>query len=87
MTRKTVIVIYLMLNLAVFLLYGIDKLKAKKHRYRISEKTLLITALFAPAGALLGMYTFHHKTRKPIFFILVPLMLMTEIALYLYICR
>ena len=85
--QDDIILIYLIINLLVFLLYGIDKHKARKHRYRISEKTLLISAFIAPMGALLGMHFFHHKTRKPAFFILVPLILIAEIALYLYICR
>ena len=41
-------------NLVVFFIYGIDKLRAKKDRWRISEKTLLLLALFfGGTGALL----------------------------------
>ena len=52
------------INLLAFALYGIDKAKAKRHAWRISEKILLGTGLLGGAlGALLGMKLFHHKTR------------------------
>lgn len=61
-------------NIAVFLLYGYDKLAAKKKIYRISEKMLLFTALlFGGTGAFLGMEIFRHKTKHTSFKILVPL--------------
>ena len=66
-----------------FLLMGIDKTKARKEKWRISEKTLMLTALFGGSiGTLLGMLLFRHKTRKPLFFIGVPLILITEIILF-----
>lgn len=58
-------VILLTWNLLVFLLYGVDKRKALKNEWRISEKTLLFLALFFGAiGALIGGNLFHHKTQK-----------------------
>ncbi len=52
-------------NIAVLVMFALDKHQAKKHRRRISEKVLLIsTAALGGAGALLGMYIFHHKTHK-----------------------
>ena len=52
-------------NVFVFLIYGIDKKKAKKQKWRIPEKTLLMLAfLFGAPGASLGMRFFHHKTKK-----------------------
>ena len=62
-------------NLIVFLVYGIDKLKAKKEKWRIPEKTLLLMALcLGGTGALIGMGVFHHKTQHKSFSIGVPLM-------------
>lgn len=53
-----------LLSLIGFLLMGIDKWKAKKGRWRISEKTLFLAALLGgSAGACLGMYAFRHKTK------------------------
>ncbi|MGN0160022.1 MAG: DUF1294 domain-containing protein [Lachnospiraceae bacterium] len=76
------IVIYLIcINAATFLIYGIDKYKAVKNRWRISETTLIIAALIGGSvGALAGMKVFHHKTRKKKFVIGVPFILITQIV-------
>ncbi len=61
-------------NVAVALLYGQDKLRAKKGGRRTKELTLIASAfLFGGAGAMFGMVLFHHKTSKMKFRILVPL--------------
>lgn len=73
--------IYLVMNLLVFFMYGIDKAKAKGNKWRIPEKTLIISAVFGVLGALGGMFVFHHKTKKPLFIIVVPLILIAEAAL------
>lgn len=72
--------IYLLINAAVFGLYGVDKWKAEHHKWRISEAALLGAAFFGVFGALLGMYFFRHKIRKPKFSIGVPLVMLLEIA-------
>ena len=70
------------INLLTFLIYGIDKWKAKKDKWRIPEATLLLlAALGGSIGALLGMSVFHHKTRHKKFIIGVPLILLAQIAL------
>ncbi|MEK7158108.1 MAG: DUF1294 domain-containing protein, partial [Patescibacteria group bacterium] len=54
-----------LLNLATFILYGVDKTKALANTRRIPEKTLWLFALLGGSfGAILGMKCFHHKTRK-----------------------
>ena len=58
------ILILVVLNLVVAGVYGVDKSRAVNDEWRISERTLLILALFAPFGAAYGMKHFHHKTRK-----------------------
>ena len=71
-----------------FLMYGIDKYKAKKHKYRISEATLLIFALLGGSlGALLGIKVFHHKTKHAKFIILVPIFLCIHIGILIYIIK
>lgn len=69
------IIIYLcVINAIAFLLYGLDKQKAKRHKWRIPEATLLgVAFLGGSIGAFLGMQVFHHKTRKAKFYIGVPL--------------
>ena len=73
---------YIIWNIIVFLLYGVDKLKAKAGSWRIPEKTLLLCALFFGAvGALFGMGIFRHKTKHMKFKILVPLFLMLNLVI------
>ncbi len=68
------LIILLTWNIIVMLTYGIDKIKAKKGRRRISEASLLLIAfLFGGIGAMFGMILFNHKTSKIKFRILVPL--------------
>lgn len=57
-------VLYILLNGVSFSLYGADKRKAVKGRYRISEPALIAAGLLGPFGALAGMKAFRHKTRK-----------------------
>lgn len=75
----------MVINLLSFFYYGIDKRKAIKNRWRISEKTLLIISLIGPLGALLGMYVFRHKTQKLIFKILVPFFLVLHVVILLFV--
>lgn len=52
-------------NIIVFIVYGIDKYKAIKHKYRISEKILITLSCFLGiVGAILGMVIFNHKTNS-----------------------
>ena len=62
---------YLMgINVFAFFIYGIDKYLAIKNKYRVSEYSLFILSIFGGSiGAILGMKTFHHKTRKMSFWI------------------
>ncbi len=77
----TVLVCYLLLiNILSFVMYGIDKRRAVRGKWRISEKTLLLAAFAGGSiGALAGMCFFHHKTRKLKFLILVPLALVLHL--------
>ncbi len=53
------------INILAYMLFGIDKRKAKSHQWRISEFTLFMVAgIGGSFGALLGMNRFHHKTKK-----------------------
>lgn len=74
------------INLATLLIFGIDKLKSVRGKYRISEKTLLILCLLGGAlGGLIAMILFNHKTRKAKFFVIVPLLVIVHTALFLLI--
>jgi len=74
--------VFTVLNLVCFALYGIDKQKAKKGRWRISEKTLLLWSAAAPFGALFGTKVFCHKTKKLKFDIIVFAGCVAHILLY-----
>ncbi len=70
-------VIFFIFNILTFSLYGIDKRKAIKGQWRISERMLLAFALLGGSiGAILAMMIFHHKTKHWKFIILIPLFFM-----------
>ena len=67
------IIALLVWNLCVFFVYAMDKHRAKRRLWRISERKLLVCALLGGGfGALAGMYGLRHKTRRIKFRILVP---------------
>jgi uncharacterized membrane protein YsdA (DUF1294 family) len=74
-------------NLATFALMGIDKQKAAKHKYRISEKAIFLCAfLLGGFGIICGMYVFRHKTKHWSFKIFVPIAAITNIiAIYYFL--
>ena len=75
------LIVLLVWNLVAFILYGMDKAKAKRGSRRIPEKTLLWCAfLLGSLGGMAGMLVFRHKTRHTKFSILLPLSLMLTIA-------
>lgn len=81
---KIVVGFLVLINIVTFVLWGIDKERAKKKAWRISEGTLLCAALFGGSvGALLGMLVFHHKTQKWQFKFGVPICLMYHAGLIL----
>ena len=82
-----IVIIYLVLiNLAAFVLMGLDKRKAKKNLWQIPEKTLFLSAILGDsAGAIAGMYAFHHKTRHWYFVIGMPLILVIQIGLGIWL--
>lgn len=76
----------LLINAGAFVLMLADKQKARKKRWRIPERTLIGSALLGGSlGALLGMYTFRHKTKHLKFTLGVPAILMAQIALAVWI--
>ena len=75
MIFKITAVWLIIINMIAFIAYGIDKHKAIIKKWRTPEALLIFLALIGGApGALIGMFVFRHKTRKPKFFITVPLL-------------
>ena len=78
----------IVINIVTFLVYGIDKWKAKQGSWRISEATLLILAVFGGSiGALLGMKVWRHKTMHKKFKYGLPLILIIQIILIGYLSK
>ena len=72
----------LLINAAAFGFMFADKQFAKHHLWRIPEAVLLLLcALGGSLGELLGMWLCHHKTKKPKFYLLVPLFLAVQLGL------
>ena len=80
------IICYLLaVNIATFLLYGIDKYKAKKGRWRISEATLLMIAVIGGSiGAWSGLRLWHHQPMHKKFKYGIPLIIILQVALAVY---
>ena len=74
------LIIFLIWNIIVALIYGIDKMLAKAHKRRIRELTLLLCAFaMGGLGAMFGMVLFNHKTSKMKFRIFVPLAIIIQV--------
>lgn len=83
----TVLLVWLAaINLVTFAVYGIDKAKAKRGTWRVPEKTLFLLPLLGGSlGALLGMWAFHHKTKHWYFVWGIPLILLAQTALAVWV--
>ena len=74
------------INIVSFFLYGIDKYKAKKNKWRISEATLLMMAVIGGSiGAWVGMRLWHHKTMHKKFKYGIPIIIILQVALVVYL--
>lgn len=70
-----------LINAITFAVYGADKRRARKDRWRVPERTLFLLAVLGGSlGALLGMHVFHHKTKHWYFRLFIPLILLLQIA-------
>ena len=75
-----------LINAITFIVYGADKLKAKKGRWRIPESTLLLLAIVGGSiGAWCGVKVWHHKTLHKKFKYGIPLIMAVQIGLCLYL--
>ena len=78
------------ISLMTLIIYGVDKIRAKREKWRIPEKVLIELAFLGGAvGAAFGMLLFHHKVRKTKFRVCVPiaLILWTAAVIGLYLIR
>ena len=77
-----------LINILAYSLMGVDKHHARQNKRRIPEKTLFALALIGGSmGALVGMYSFRHKTRHWYFVVGMPLILLLQLAAALWLSR
>ncbi len=76
------LLIYLaLINIIGFVIMAVDKSKAKKHKWRISEKNIFITAAIGGSiGVFAGMRQFHHKTKHNKFVYGIPAILILQLT-------
>lgn len=86
-TLHNILTYYLLaINFITFIVYGIDKYKAKKAKWRIPEATLLLMAVIGGSiGAWLGMKVWHHKTLHKKFKYGIPAILLLQIIAIIYL--
>lgn len=79
MITKNIIMYLMFVNILAFAAFGVDKLKAKTHQWRISENTLLGIAICGGSlGSICGMRLFHHKTLHAKFAVGLPVILVIQ---------
>lgn len=78
----------IIINVIAFILMGIDKRKAIKHKWRVSEKTLWITAIIGGSvGSIIGMRMFSHKTKHRQFTVGMPFILIIQVVALFFLLR
>lgn len=83
---RNILIYFVVINLIGFFAMWLDKQKAKKGAWRIPENTLfMLTVLGGGIGTIAGMYIFRHKTKKLKFTIGMPVILICEIILIVYL--
>ena len=85
--QHRILLIYLaVVNILTIIVFGVDKMNAKSNRQRVRIVTLLGLAFIGGSvGALIGMYGFHHKTKKAYFTVGVPLILRMQVVVLFYV--
>lgn len=75
-------------NVVSFAMMGVDKRRAKRKQYRISERALMIAAAcFGAPGGMLGMMVFRHKTRHLKFAVGIPLLLAAQVIIVVWLAQ
>ena len=83
---KVAVIYFCLVNIAGFVMMGVDKSRARRKAWRISEKSLFTCALIGGSiGAIAGMYVFRHKTKHWYFKYGFPLILIAEAALVIWV--
>lgn len=85
---EVLILYFIGMNIIGFFIMGIDKWKARKRAWRIPEATLFLIALIGGSlGAILGMYSFRHKTKHWYFVFGMPFILLLQIGAFVFLIK
>ena len=80
------LVVLALWNIVTFGVYGVDKQRARKNKWRVSEGTLFLLAILGGSiGAYLAMYVFHHKTNKKRFRLGIPLIFILQLGVAMFV--
>ena len=83
---RTVILYLVVINIVTFFVYGLDKWKARRAKWRIREAALLTLAVLGGSvGAWLGMNVWRHKTKHAKFKYGIPIIIILQIAIGLFL--
>lgn len=86
MLTKYIVAYIIIINVITYIVYAYDKNQAKKHKWRVRESTLLFLAFaMGSVGALAAMYITIHKTKHKKFTIGVPLLLILNIIILIFL--
>ncbi len=86
--RYAAIIYLILMNMIGLFLMGLDKSKAKRHAWRIPERTLFLASLLGGSiGTWAGMYLFRHKTKHWYFVVGMPAILVVQIIAAILICN
>ena len=86
MIQETITYYLIIINIVTFLVYGIDKWKARKSLWRIREASLLMLAVLGGSiGAWFGMKVWHHKTQHKKFRYGIPAIIIIQLAITGYL--
>ena len=83
------LIIYIsVINIIGFIVMGVDKFLAKKKAYRVPEATLFTFAMFGGSlGTTLAMFFFRHKTRHWYFLYGMPVILLIQVAIIVFLSQ
>jgi len=80
--------LFILWNLAAFLMVMLDKHRARRNEWRIREQTFFVcAAAFGASGILLGMHVFRHKTRHRLFTIGIPVLCLLNLIVGYFLVK
>lgn len=86
--EKYILIYLIVINLITFIVFAIDKIYAIKKKWRYKEVSLLGMCFVGGAiGGFLAMHLFHHKTKKKVFVIGVPLIIIIHLVIIIWFIK